>query len=457
MRYGSAFGFERRRRSGVTGGGATVGGGVALSAPALGYPSPLAANPTAIVVRLGVDWQSGDALKLAYSSSSAMTSPTILSHTINDTDITNGTASLSIPTLAGTKYFQGYGNHAGADSTNLSNIVAWGDTTAPVITTSGTQSVFETAQLAIALTGTDAGGIASWAIVGGPDQLQFQIVGTTLQWVGNGSQSVASPNDQGLDSVYNVTVQATDFGGNLSTPLAIAVTVNAIDQTPDAFAFTNVSNATHSTQYTSNTVTLSGLQVGFNIPASLSGTGFTYSKNGGAYQAAGSFTVQNGDTITLRDTSGATDGVTNVATLVIGTASQGWSVSTPGLNFLLNSTYADASAWTLGSGCSISGGALHATGAGAICQQPITTWVNGGTYQADLDYTCTSGSELRLNQDISNGANVRVTSGALTVDGASHHLTLTFTSNVTSDYLSLEAALAVFTGTIDNFTCVRTA
>jgi len=301
-----------------------------LSAPTIGYPSPLATNPTTIAGSIPADWQSGDVMKLARSASVAMTSPTILTHTITDTDITNGTFSIGLSgvTLSGITYFQAYGARSGLDSLSKSNITSWGDTTAPTITTSATASITETSQLAIALTGTDTGGIASWALAGGADQLCFEVSSTTLRWLNNGSQSYSAPIDQGGDNVYNVTVQAKDYGGNAST-LAIAVTVTQIDTTPDAFTFTNVSNATLSTVYTSNTVTLSGLAVGFNISASVSGTGFTYSKNGGAYQAAGSFTVQNGDTLTLRDTSPSANNLHNDATITVGTYSTTWQVATP--------------------------------------------------------------------------------------------------------------------------------
>jgi hypothetical protein len=118
-------------------------------------------------------------------------------------------------------------------------------------------------------------------------------------------------------------------------------------------------------------------------------------------------------------------------------------------NMILNGGFDDTSAWTLGSGCTISGSKLNATAAGLMCQQPVT-YISGHTYQIDFDYTCTSGSKLRINLNVSNGANVVVTSGPLTTDGSTQHLTLTYTSNVTTDFTTIEADSAAFTGTIDS-------
>jgi hypothetical protein len=317
-----------------------------LSAPTIGFPSPIAANPATILIHVPVDWQSGDVLKLARSSSSAMSSPTFLTHTLTDADITAGTFSIGLSgvTLSGITYFQALGSHSGVDSANLSNIVAWGDTTAPVITTSATTSVYEQVPLAVTLAATDTGGVpallsdgtsSGWYISGGADRLQFQIVLVagvpTLQWYNNGTQTFNSPQNNPNNSAapYNVIVTAVDYGGN-QTAKAIAVTVNAITASISP-AFSNVNNAPLSTVETSNTVTVTVAPVGLSVSASVTGTGFTYSKNGGAFQPAGSFTVQNGDTIALRVTSGASNSIVETGNLSIGLgiATASWSVSTP--------------------------------------------------------------------------------------------------------------------------------
>jgi hypothetical protein len=270
-----------------------------ILAPTLSYPSPLAGPATSIVIGLPFDWAENDVLVFAYSASSSMSSPTLITHTITPTDITNGTMTLPLPGVSGLKYYQAYNRRSGVDSVNKSNIVSSGDTTAPTITTSATANITETFPLAISLTGTDTGGIASWSIVSGADQLQFEVSGTTLRWISNGSQSFSSPLDQGVNNVYDVVVRATDYGGNF-TDQAIAVTVQVADIQPDAFTFTDVTGATRSQLYTSNTITIAGLTSGVNAPITI--TGGQYSKNSGGYTSSAG-TVQNGDTIAVQATS----------------------------------------------------------------------------------------------------------------------------------------------------------
>lgn len=295
-----------------------------LGAPVLSYPSPFASNPTTISAAIPADWQSGDVFKLARSASVTMSGSTILTHTLTDADILAGTFSIGLSgvTLSGTTYFRAYGAHGGLDSVNLSNIVAWGDTTAPSITTSATQSVTETLPLSIALTANET---VSWAIAGGVDQLAFEISGTTLRWIGNGSQSASSPLDQGSDNVYDVIVQATDLGGNIATK-AIAVTVNAADLTPDAFSWTNVTSAALSTTYTAaNTWTVSGLTAGVNAPLSVAGG--LISKNGGAFSSSAT-TVQNGDQIQARGNSSSGYSTTVNVAVTVGTLTATFAIIT---------------------------------------------------------------------------------------------------------------------------------
>ena len=231
LSIGLSIGIDRAF-SGAAGGG--------LSAPSLGYPSPLAANPSSVVMHLGADWQVPDAAKIAYSASPSMSPSTVLSHAMADADLAAGTATFPLPTFSGITYLQGYGNHGGLDSANKSGIVTWGDTVAPTITTSGTQTNVENAALAVTLAATDTGGVPAlvsngttpgWLISGGADRLQFQIAIVagvpTLQWINNGTQAYNSPQNVPPNNAapYNVQVTAIDYGGNVSTPLTISVTV----------------------------------------------------------------------------------------------------------------------------------------------------------------------------------------------------------------------------------------
>jgi hypothetical protein len=97
------------------------------------------------------------------------------------------------------------------------------------------------------------------------------------------------------------------------------------DTTPDSFTFTDVTNAALSTQYTSNTITVSGIDTAAAI--SISGGSGTYSINGGSYTASGG-TVNNGDTVSVRVTSSGSNSTAVNATLTIGGVSDTYSVTT---------------------------------------------------------------------------------------------------------------------------------
>lgn len=95
------------------------------------------------------------------------------------------------------------------------------------------------------------------------------------------------------------------------------------DTTPDAFIFTDITGAALSTVYTSNAITVAGIEAA----AAISITGGTYSINGGAYTAvAGTITV--GQTATVRVTSSASTSTTVNGVLTIGGVSDTYSVTT---------------------------------------------------------------------------------------------------------------------------------
>lgn len=96
-----------------------------------------------------------------------------------------------------------------------------GDSVAPTITSADTASVEENGKLAHALTADES---VTWSIVGGVDQAQFQITGSTLQWASDGTQDYESPADNNTDNDYVVTVRATDGSSN-TTDQTITVSV----------------------------------------------------------------------------------------------------------------------------------------------------------------------------------------------------------------------------------------
>ncbi len=103
------------------------------------------------------------------------------------------------------------------------------------------------------------------------------------------------------------------------------VTTLASDTTPTAFSFTDVTRALVSTVYTSNTITIAGI----NDAADITVTGGTYSKNGGAF-TANAGTVDVGDEVQVRATSSADKKTAVNAVLTIGGVADTYTVTTRG-------------------------------------------------------------------------------------------------------------------------------
>lgn len=103
----------------------------------------------------------------------------------------------------------------------------------------------------------------------------------------------------------------------------LSVFAPAFDSVPDAFSFTSKINAELNTSYSSNTITISGIN-----------TGTTISITWGEYQiGTGSFTgitgtVLNGDQITVRGTSPSSYNTTNNIVLNIGGVNATYSITT---------------------------------------------------------------------------------------------------------------------------------
>lgn len=106
------------------------------------------------------------------------------------------------------------------------------DEVAPTITSSDTISVNENATLSHSLTADET---VSWSIVGGADQAQFEISGSTLRWSSNGTRNYEAPADADTDNDYVVDVRATDLASN-TTDQTITVTVDDVAEnwTPSA-------------------------------------------------------------------------------------------------------------------------------------------------------------------------------------------------------------------------------
>lgn len=90
---------------------------------------------------------------------------------------------------------------------------------------------------------------------------------------------------------------------------------------PDQFVFADLNSVDPSTQYTSNTITISGT----SLPVSI--TGGTYSKNGSAFTSAPG-TAVIGDTFQVRQTSSPNSATATITTLTIGGVSEVFAATT---------------------------------------------------------------------------------------------------------------------------------
>jgi len=93
----------------------------------------------------------------------------------------------------------------------------------PVITSASTGFVAENAPLAFTLSANEA---VTWLLAGGPDVGLFEISGSTLRWIGNGTRDFEAV-DAG-DNVFVVTVQATSVATSLTAQASIAITVTDV-------------------------------------------------------------------------------------------------------------------------------------------------------------------------------------------------------------------------------------
>ncbi len=123
-------------------------------------------------------------------------------------------------------------------------------------------------------------------------------------------------------TAYDLYLVGHDSINNTLTPVPSMVsftTQNVL--TP--FAFTDQLGVALSTLVTSDTITVSGL----NLPAQMSVSGGEYSLNGGAYTTVAG-TVSNGDTVTVLHTSAASGNTTTDTVLTIGGVSDIFSSTT---------------------------------------------------------------------------------------------------------------------------------
>jgi hypothetical protein len=192
------------------------------------------------------------------------------------------------------------------------------DEVAPTITSSNSHSVSENVGFSLTLTANEA---VTWTKTGGADQALFTLGGSSLTMA---AKDYDSPTDADTNNTYVVQVTATDAALN-ATNQTITVTVNNVteDTTPDAFVFVDETNAALSTVYTSNAITVAGIDGATAITVS----GGEYRKNAGSWVSTPG-TVVAGDSVDVRlTTSGSYSTATN-CTLDIGGVTDTYTVTT---------------------------------------------------------------------------------------------------------------------------------
>ncbi len=161
-----------------------------------------------------------------------------------------------------------------------------------------------------AFTGTDNVGVAG-----------FECSVNGAGFIGCSSPKVVSGLTPGAQAF---AVRAFDSAGNRdATPALCAWTVDAVDTTPDAFAFVSVGAQALSIAVVSNAVTIFGI----NTPASISISGGEYRINGGGFTAASGM-IENGGRVELRVTTSALFNTSVIATVSVGGVSSSFTATT---------------------------------------------------------------------------------------------------------------------------------
>ena len=226
----------------------------------------------------------------------------------------------------------------------------------------------------------------------------------------------------------NATVNTTLTIGGISDTYSSTTG----DFTPAAFSFTDVTNVSVSSTMTSNEITISGI----NAATTISVTGGTYSINSGVYTDV-SGTVNNGDTVSVRHTSSASDSTTVNSTLTIGGVSDTYS-STTGDFTPAAFSFTDVTGVTVSSTMTSN----TITVSGITAATPIS--VSGGFYSINSGaYTSASGT-------VNNGDTISVQHTSAASDSTTVNTILTI--GIISDTYS--STTGDFTPAVFSFTDV---
>lgn len=225
----------------------------------------------------------------------------------------------------------------------------------------------------------------------------------------------ASASDSIQPTTGGITYNCSNGTPNITTSTC-ALTG---DSTPNVFSFTDQTNVPINTLRTSNTVTITGINMATAV--SVTGTGTPQiSINGGGWVTSG--TISNGQTLQVRLTSANTNSTGRTATVAIGGVSDTWSVTTvaPADTTPDAFTFTDLTGQPLNT--VISSNSITIFGINAPTSVSISgtgtpsfriaggSWVTSGTI--------TNGQTLQIRQTSANGNNTARTA-TITVGGVS--------------------------------------
>tara|TARA_B100000003_G_scaffold179282_1_gene169843 strand:+ start:5899 stop:7983 length:2085 start_codon:yes stop_codon:yes gene_type:complete len=179
------------------------------------------------------------------------------------------------------------------------------------------------------------------------------------------------------------------------------------DSDPDTFAFDSVSNAELSTSYTSNTVTITGLETSVTLSAT---NGAETSKNGGGFSTSNK-TINNSDTVRVRMTSSGNYITKKTTSVSVGSASASWSITTKSEPAQIPNTFsfndvtgADPNSIVTSNEVTITGiTQTVAVSAPSGAADGFESQVNGGAWSGNAK-TITNGGKLRLRLNTTTSA-----------------------------------------------------
>ncbi|HQI73632.1 MAG TPA: hypothetical protein PLM65_10805 [Smithella sp.] len=242
--------------------------------------------------------------------------------------------------------------------------------------------------------------------------------------INGGDYTTANGTVNNGDTVNVRQTSSENFATKTDTTLTIGGVSDTFSVTTVMFSFTDQTNVELNTTITSNAITVSCIaEPGQCTAVSISIIGGTYSINGGDYTSNHGL-VDNGDIVTVRQTSSASYFTKTDATLTIGGFSDTFSVTTkpdtpPDPFTFTDQTHAALNTTYTSNTITVSG--IHAAA-------PVS--ITGGTYSInDGDYTSEDGEvnngDTVTVRVVSSGDFETTTDATLTIAGVSDTFSVT--------------------------------